>query len=805
MVTAPARIFTFLSTPFLLRLASRHSSSLLLLHTSRVSLLPSPISFLPRSSSSSSSSLNPSKHLHSLATDQFHDSSGSSSLSPSPTSHPWPEWSKFLDRLHADGYFSNRRFNVALYEFVSVDALPDDFLRAANACMAFARDNASILCSLSRKDIEAVVENGLPFLFRNAVDSKRRMMYFLNGCVNSVPEYDKPSTVDLMKFLLSYASTAIVSPTMQHNREFIQSSVRYLFVDLAGISGTSQGSLVSGSVTTNSPGTYGQTTPFGQNIQMKRGDWICQRCRFMNFARKMNCLECNEPRPKGQLTGGEWECPQCDFFNYGRNLVCLRCDCKKPNVDSLNRVPVRGLGYTMHSKNSEADNRVVENQDKAQQWFSKISKLENTSDTYTSNASANEEFPEISPLRKGINRFAVSTRKTPLETKLADEQYRRSMGTPMSNDSHGGDKSLHEKINQELNEMLGHRSSFSHTNNNSSGFGKNTGNEASFPTSRSSWQHGNPSNASHVPSSRFTEQIVGDKAHFPNTLGVENTPVQMDEKEREQAAKSERWQKKADELYDVKHLPGAVSNVDFLEGVPMPEGENHLVSSKPKDHFSNSPVYRRLMTMEHQATREGEVPFVPFPPGYFAQDMQRQTSDSTNKSVVQTSPTPKASEPTGLSSSIHGVPLEEHHPAGAMSPYPTHAEVDSRRAVIGGRSSPSSGNGSSQPSENLSITHPWKGRSLEGSAVKEPDPLDMSEEAKAERWFKRVAQIKDISELSEIPDEDFPSIMPMRKGVNRFVVSKRKTPVERRLTSSPYRRDLPVVNSDPLKKESETS
>lgn len=93
----------------------------------------------------------------------------------------------------------------------------------------------------------------------------------------------------------------------------------------------------------------------------------------------------------------------------------------------------------------------------------------------------------------------------------------------------------------------------------------------------------------------------------------------------------------------------------------------------------------------------------------------------------------------------------------------------------------------------------YTGKSLEGSAVKNPDPLDMSEEAKAERWFRRAAQIKDISELANIPDEDFPEIMPMRKGVNRFVVSKRKTPLERRLTSPQYRRNLPIVSSEPDK------
>lgn len=114
--------------------------------------------------------------------------------------------------------------------------------------------------------------------------------------------------------------------------------------------------------------------------------------------------------------------------------------------------------------------------------------------------------------------------------------------------------------------------------------------------------------------------------------------------------------------------------------------------------------------------------------------------------------------------------------------------------------------GSTTPSpEAQKYNSGWSGKSLEGSAVKETDPLDMSEEAKAERWFRRVAQIKDSSELSQIPDEDFPSIMPMRKGVNRFVVSKRKTPLERRLTSPQYRRNLPVVSSDPVKKEDDSN
>ena len=51
---------------------------------------------------------------------------------------------------------------------------------------------------------------------------------------------------------------------------------------------------------------------------------------------------------------------------------------------------------------------------------------------------------------------------------------------------------------------------------------------------------------------------------------------------------------------------------------------------------------------------------------------------------------------------------------------------------------------------------------------------------KSERWFKKVAELHDVADLSSaISDE----IMPMRKGESRFVVSKKK---DRSLTFPPY-------------------
>ncbi|GAB2272717.1 hypothetical protein Dimus_007537, partial [Dionaea muscipula] len=352
--------------------------------------------------------------------------------------------------------------------------------------------------------------------------------------------------------------------------------------------------------------------------------------------------------------------------------------------------------------------------------------------------------------------------------------------------------------------MLGHRSPVLDMNH-SSGFGNNIANGNPFPTTSSFWQQGNPSNnnSGHVAATSSSEQVIDHISQISKTQEVNSSPV-----------------------YGKAWGHNAFSNVDFPKVMPL----HRFVLSKQKDPSSPSPVWERCMAMEQEAAREGKVPFVPSPPGYFAKGKQQEGSDSTNGDVSETYPMPKASEATVSANRNNVVPLDEFHPATVTSQPPRHDEdikgasrmrnpisrdinanqFDGKRVVSEGYSTSgdstkdSWSNSSSQVTDNPSIRDPWKRRSLEGSAMKETDPLDMSEEAKTERWLRLVSQIKDISELSQIPDEDFPSIMPMRKGVNRFVVSKRKTPLERRLTSSQYRRNLPVVNSDPQKKENET-
>uniref|UniRef100_A0A803MXX7 RanBP2-type domain-containing protein n=1 Tax=Chenopodium quinoa TaxID=63459 RepID=A0A803MXX7_CHEQI len=707
------------------------------------------------------------------------------SNSTSSFRHPWAEFSGFVD-LVSQSEYCNASFDV--HQFVGFQPFDEGFLRVANSCLAFARDNPTILWSLSREDVEVVVQNGSPFLFANASVAAAKMKSFcgndidnINGqqpayfplvaqtlitfrkctprldkvmnvawifqrikclikteilgrvtqksvvyvsyssstsmdyaLVPMVLESDKPSTVDLMKFLLSYAYSAIGFSENIEISSRVESYARKLFSELVNFKESSVEPVLT--VQKESSERCNQaSSSSGYNIEMKKGDWICPRCSFMNFAKNSLCLQCEEHRPKKLLTGGEWECPQCDFFNFGRNVVCLRCDCKKPGVNRFLSPTSRLRADTASAIGNIEE--IITGTEEMQSWFTKIAQLEKSSDM--GSVLEDEDFPET--MKADDNKFTWSAASTK-HSGTVDNPSHSYFQTASDQDS------IDMKISQSLNELSGDKS--------------------------------------------------------PNQMGIKDY-------ENEQTDESERWLKKVAELHDVTDLPSAVSDDDIPEIMPMRKGENRFVVSKKKDRSLTSPMYKRRVAME-QAGNNNYVPFVPFPPDYFAKEKPKG-SESTN-----------INEQTGAMRSDAvkiGEEMEDKFskPASDVSNY-----VDQNSKTIDlPISTPSNYSESQSTSENANVRDSWRERSLEGSAVKEPNPLDMSEEAKAERWFRRVAQIKDISELSQIPDEDFPSIMPMRKGVNRFVVSKRKTPLERRLTSSQYRRNLPVVNSDPGKKETD--
>ncbi|KAL2320534.1 hypothetical protein Fmac_029503 [Flemingia macrophylla] len=781
---------------------------------------PAPLFFSSSSSSSSSSSLK-------LKASQQQPSHSQSS--------PWPEWSSFLSHISSAGYLPSLPDNSLA---AAAANLPHSFLRDATACLAFALDRPNLLRLLSVRDIAVVVDHGSPFLFLDAQDSAAKMKSFVSNADAHLMGADRANTVDLMKFLLSYASNSFVTSEENslNKREIVESSVRNLFGELFKLSYSAPGPNSFDSVQNQMASRFGQTKPPGQKIEMKRGDWICPRCNFMNFARNVKCLECEEARPKRQLAGGEWECPQCDFYNYGRNITCIRCDCKRPGQISLGGTnTMSNMGYENgnNPNSSDIDAMLAANEEKAQRWFSKVSQLDSGAEI--NSVVSDEDFPEIMPLRKGVNRFVVSTRKTPLERRLANAQYKRNLSNndiPGMEDYEAGEPI---KSHDTLDDILGRSAGLTQSDNKNIVAEQNTQNTSG--DSLPSFANNNNSTASPVPLSRDalaqksenllaegSKELVfdtdvkyassGDSSQLSNNSTSQNI---IEDKEKDQAEKSERWFRKLAELNDSPDVTSAISDEEFPEIMPMRKGENRFVVSKKKDRSLTTPAYKRRAAMD-QSGKTNFVPFVPFPPDYFAKKDKQQADGNGADSMVSSngdtsSISEMAEKPPEISDGARARPEQS----------PNYSEQSSNNNDVGSMyGGTTSGNsrqsfsqdpvsnltGSSTPtpaSENQNIRAEWSGKSLEGSAVKEPDPLDMSEEAKAERWFRRVAQIKDISELSQIPDEDFPSIMPMRKGVNRFVVSKRKTPLERRLTSQQYRRNLPTVSSDLIKKENESS
>lgn len=880
-----SKILTLLSAPAFPNLLYRRSSSHFL-HLSRHATLSSATSRrISHSSPRRIPPLRSSSRLHSQSSFSNFDVSGTGNFSRGGS----PFVSEILKLVEGlsngkEGSFENYRESSLRIEedelLVNKEEAGSDFLKAVDVCMKIARDRPDALRFLSRKDLEVIVYNGSPSLFKNGTISTSRMKLFLNGDESKILESERAQTVDIMRYVLSYAYNSLIisEQPSQNDAKIIDTSFRNIIFQLVNMSGT-------GALPRQTPVSYEQASrPPMTEVEMKPGDWICGKCSFMNFAKNSRCLECDETRPKSRfsLSNGEWECPQCDYYNYRRNMSCLRCDCKRPGESPITPcTKTTTLDQILSGKKPDDYNleqRLAANDEKAEKWFNKMSQMGDNTDL--DDSTPDEDFPELIPLRKGSNNFVVSTRKTPLERRLANSQSETS-------------KSSESSISKSLDRILGRNKS-----------------------------------ASQSESADYRQSIAKSDPNY-----VPFVPLSPDLFKEPQNSAKEGF--KNDNSISTSDNNATAHNDDFPEIMPMRKGENRFVVSKKKDRSLISPPYKKRMAME-QANQSDFIPFVPFPPDYFAKkdkqpestsnktatiasenaqaistnsdnssnnasnnigsygftegkanyhnthpNIQNNTNNSwsdenDNKSYVSTDTSStygstqevqkysspgfsqgagkyqNAPQDTSWNSSKSNMsytsksisasydtneragkyqnipqdnswnssnPNESYTSRNTSSSYDTNEGVgkyqntphdkswNSSKYMSKNTSSTYDSNqgvgkyqSASQSTQDAKSSYSFTGKSLEGSAVADdPDPLDMSEEAKAARWFRRAAQIKNISELSEIPDEDFPEIMPMRKGVNRFVVSKRKTPLERRLTSPQYRRNLPIVSSEPEK------
>lgn len=294
--------------------------------------------------------------------------------------HPWPEWGDFLEKLRVKGYFERPpppRSDAAKSaagdgEVAAADPyVLRDQNRVKNACLKFARERFDLLSSLTKQDIQAIVESGCPNLFRKAVSSAKRLREFLQvdegdacsvcklrgSCDKAyvIPNAEEAArTVDVVRILLAYA----IDPTSLSGENpvagGVQESARKLLSDLTMLCDTTidpslpipvfQTSSKKESSTKVGKGTQLHTKSresAGKGretavTEMKKGDWLCPNCNFLNFARNRQCLECKEVGPKKiqadttEMKMGDWICPGCNFMNFSRNKMCFKCEGHRP-------------------------------------------------------------------------------------------------------------------------------------------------------------------------------------------------------------------------------------------------------------------------------------------------------------------------------------------------------------------------------------------------------------------------------------------------------------------------------------------
>ncbi|KAF8690738.1 hypothetical protein HU200_041122 [Digitaria exilis] len=284
--------------------------------------------------------------------------------------HPWPEWIELMERLAQQRYFDLGRASGAdeasmaaavpmdLSE-VSEEAGFDfsrDWTTVKNACMNFGRDRFDILKSLPRKDLQILVGHGCPSMDAKALFSAkliRKLVHLDEGDVCSscnlrnvcskgyilTRKEDEARTLDVMRILLIYGFDHIKG-TVENKPllkiKSLKTVIRKLIHEIVKLSAVPIDPNLPPPVIRKPPPKVKQPPPppkkrVGRDdVEMKKGDWLCPKCDFMNFAKNNICLQCDAKRPKRQLLPGEWECPRCNFLNYRRNMSCFHCEHDRP-------------------------------------------------------------------------------------------------------------------------------------------------------------------------------------------------------------------------------------------------------------------------------------------------------------------------------------------------------------------------------------------------------------------------------------------------------------------------------------------
>ena len=62
-------------------------------------------------------------------------------------------------------------------------------------------------------------------------------------------------------------------------------------------------------------------------MQIKAGDWRCNKCNDWQFAKNKTCKMCGASKPTNQ---GDWTCEKCGDLQFARRVECRKCGALKP-------------------------------------------------------------------------------------------------------------------------------------------------------------------------------------------------------------------------------------------------------------------------------------------------------------------------------------------------------------------------------------------------------------------------------------------------------------------------------------------
>ncbi|RAL37916.1 unnamed protein product [Cuscuta campestris] len=281
--------------------------------------------------------------------------------------HPWPEWIALMERLVQQNYFDHRRKDedrMIVESGFSVPAVAEqeglDFTRdwktVETAVLNLGRDRFDILRSLPRQDLQILVGYGCPSADKRIVFSAkllRKHVHIDEGDVCSscslrsscekayliTNKEDEARTIDVMRVLLMFAFDPINGSVVNKSilkKKSVKNVIRRLLHEVVKLSAVPIDPNLPPPIIKKPQPKVKQPPPTPKkrvgrdDVEMKKGDWLCPKCDFMNFAKNIVCLQCDSKRPKRQLLPGEWECPNCNFLNYRRNMACFHCESKRP-------------------------------------------------------------------------------------------------------------------------------------------------------------------------------------------------------------------------------------------------------------------------------------------------------------------------------------------------------------------------------------------------------------------------------------------------------------------------------------------